>query len=62
MNQQSFATRTVPASPLRDVVVVKDQGKHTTVGAVSGAGGLLGRGSSGFLGRHLEGMGGDGIK
>lgn len=46
-----LATQAISTTILRDVVVVKDQTKHTTVGGVRGRRSLLGCGSS-FLGRH----------
>lgn len=46
-----LATKAISTTFLRDVVVVKDQTKHTTVGGVRSRSSLLGCGSS-FLGRH----------
>lgn len=48
-----LATQAIPTTFLRDVVVIKDQTKHTTVGGVRSRRSLLGCGSS-FLGRHDE--------
>ena len=48
-----FATIIIQKPRLRDVVVIQDQRRHTTVGSVSSRSGLLGRAGN-LLGRHNE--------